>query len=95
MQWGTPPLGDSTDPPARSTTAADISPRGDEILIKSYTLTFLWRRPAGTSIAQALMADPCPVPTGPGEAITFTSDGSDHFTVAEGGHPMLVRFDRR
>lgn len=81
-------------------TAADISIRGDEILIRTYNKAGLWSRAPGESVAAALAGEPEPVPVpGPpaepqGEAIGFSSDASSYYTLGEGVAQPLYRFDR-
>ena len=73
-------------------TGADISPDGTEVVVRTYDRVFLWRRPAGTSVAAALAQPPCgyPVPAGAlGEAVAFTADGRDLVLTTEGaGAPV-------
>lgn len=64
-------------------TAADISPDGREILIKTYASTFLWRRAPGTSVASALGGTPCAVRNSAGETVAFTADGSGYLMTDE------------
>jgi hypothetical protein len=67
-------------------TAADISPDGARILVRSYDRAFLYLRAAGSSVAAALAAAPCDVPHADevqGEAIAFAADGSGYFSVSE------------
>jgi hypothetical protein len=73
--------------------SGSISPDGDEILIKG-SKTYLWRRPRGTSLLDALSDKPCMFQSAPGEAIAFSSDGQDYFTVAEGSHKPIYVFER-
>jgi hypothetical protein len=82
---------------ARTVTAGDISPKGDMILLRTYTQARIWRRPRGVSIAQALADPPCRVPVAPvlaqDEAITFRPDGGGYFTVREGPNPPIHWFE--
>jgi hypothetical protein len=67
-------------------TGGDISPSGDEILIRTYSTAFVWPRDAGESVVDALGGTPCPVPlqTEPqGEAIGYAADGKSYFTLSE------------
>jgi len=74
---------------ARATTGGDISVNGDEIVIRTYAVAWLWERAKGQSVGDALTAPPCTV-TLPdetqGEAIAFTADGHDLITTSEGGN---------
>lgn len=78
-----------------TTTAADISPDGSEIIIKTYTTQFLWRRGDNQTVEEALGGTPCPIPVGPGEGIGFSADGNAYYTVSEGLHTPLYHFDRK
>ena len=78
-----------------NTTSADISADGTEILIKTYTSTFLWRRDPGATVWDAFKTSPCPISNGPGEAIGMTPDKRSYFTIAEGSNVALYRFDRQ
>lgn len=78
-------------------TGGDISPTG-EIVIRTYERAFLWRRPAGLSVAEALALPACVVRLAPepqGEAISFGSDGRDLWTTSEGQGQRLLRYRRR
>ena len=70
----------------RAVTGADISPNGKEIIIRSYTRGYHWTRPEGGTVQSAFSQNRCEIPIAPepqGEAITFTSDGMNYFTVSE------------
>lgn len=67
-------------------TAGDISPSGDRIILRTYTAIWLWSRPAGTTLAQALSAVPTelPSPVEPqGEGLTFSADGRAWLSAGE------------
>jgi hypothetical protein len=73
-------------PVAFATTGGDISPEGDQVLIRTYTQAALWTRLPGETVAQALARPPCDVPLAPelqGEAIAFAADGSAYYTTSE------------
>jgi hypothetical protein len=78
-------------------TGGDISPDGDEVLIRGYSNASLWQRPpggnlwdafAGTAVSVPLVSEP------QGEAIAFDSTGEDYYTVSEGTYPTLYYFQR-
>jgi hypothetical protein len=76
-------------------TGADISPDGARILVRSYDHAFLYLRPAGGSVADALSRLPCDVPQveePQGEAIAFAADGSGYFTASEDSDQPLWFF---
>lgn len=68
-------------------TGAAISPDGSEILVRTYTQVFYWKRSAGQSVADALQRgtsrqlvtrlEP------QGEAICFDKDSKGFFTISE------------
>jgi hypothetical protein len=75
-------------------TAADASPDGRELAIKTPQDTFVWVRAPGTTMAQALAGAPCEVDAGPGEALAFGLDGRSLYTLPEGEGARLRRSDR-
>ena len=85
----------SATPNDRLATAADISPTGREILIKTYNQTYLWRRASGQSVADALRQSRCQV-THPGgsEAIAFSADESRYYSLTEGSGSLLYQVPR-
>ncbi|QJW88884.1 PE-PGRS family protein [Spirosoma taeanense] len=68
-------------------TGAAISPDGSEILVRTYTGLFYWKRNAGQSIADVLQHGnrrSLTVRLEPqGEAVCFTKDGRGFFTISE------------
>jgi hypothetical protein len=93
LQFGSAPLlGDA------SATGGDISPNGELIAIRSYDTAYAWRRPAGTTVEEALATPPCSLPVraeAQGEAFGFFSDGTGYFTVSEGTNEQLSRYVAR
>lgn len=81
--------------------AADISPDGQEILIKNYTHVYYWRRQGNESVLQALKREPISLPytTEPqGEAITFDRAGKGYYTLSEENNhkkPYLLFYARK
>lgn len=80
----------------------DLSPDGQEVLLKSYVQVFYWRRDDdATSLAALLQTEPRVLPYVPepqGEAIGFASDGSGYYTLSErqsGISPRLYFYQRR
>lgn len=76
-------------------TAADISPSGRSIVVKTFTTTYLWPRRRGATVAETLAAAPVApcrvVGAGDNEAIAFSIDGRQLAAVAEGtGAPLLT-----
>ena len=75
------------------TTAAAISPLGDQIAIRTYSDTaFIWRRDASATFTQAFETEPCPVTIASetqGESLDFSIDGDAFWTIPEGaGAPV-------
>jgi len=80
-------------------TAADISPDGNEIIIRSYATTSgrMYVRPLGGSIADAFNAPytSIPIPSESiGEAIGFDPNGRGFYTTGEGVGHGIWYFDR-
>jgi hypothetical protein len=80
-------------------TAADISPGGNEIIIRSYATSSgsLYVRPSGGSIADAFSTAPIAIPLrseGQGEAIGFDPNGWGYYTTSEGSNQPIYYFDR-
>ena len=85
-------------PGDRKATGGDISPRGDEIIVRTYDSAFLWRRAAGGTVADALAGSPCAVPLAnepQGEALGFAADGSGYYSLSEGSKQPLYFYARR
>ena len=80
-------------------TAADISPDGNEILIRSYGTNSakIFVRPTGGTIAAAFSTTPITIPLASepqGEAIGFDPNGRGYFTTSEGGGQPVYYFTR-
>lgn len=72
-------------------SGADISPDGGLIALRGYRSVWLFERPAGTSVGEALATEPCLAPSPDeiqGEAITIDPDWS-YYTVSEGSGPAV------
>lgn len=70
----------------RSATAADISPDGLHILVRSKTVGYLFERSIGQSVADALHGTGVFFTLGPelqGEAIGWAADGTGFYTTGE------------
>lgn len=79
-------------------TAADISVDGSQILLRSYASVYLYPRPQGTPLAEALAQTPCELPKPSerqGETIAWSPDSKSYFTLSEGRGQTLFRFDLR
>jgi hypothetical protein len=78
------------------TTAADVSPDGSELVVRTYAAVLVWHRQASTSVADALATAPCQGPVPPesqGEAVAFHTDGRGYVTMSEGAGPVLHQYD--
>jgi hypothetical protein len=77
--------------------AGDISPDGDELILKDLHNVYYYARPEGTSIAEALAGTPEELPyiSQPlGEGLTFDADGMGYYTHSEGANQPLYYFER-
>lgn len=66
--------------------AGDISPSGQEILLKNYTQVYYWWREPGQTLQQAFSQPARILPYEPepqGESICWAADASGYFTVSE------------
>jgi PKD repeat protein len=81
MDFSAPPLD------GKATTAADISPDGSRILVRTYQQEgWLWERAEGQSIPEAMQGIPCSIelPLEPqGESVAFSPDGEALWTISE------------
>lgn len=80
---------------ARLTTAGDISPRGDAILVRTYESVSLWTRGPEQSLSEAMLAERIELPYAEerqGESIAYTADGRGYFTISEGNNPSIYFF---
>ena len=80
-------------------TGADISPGGNEIILRSYATSSgsMYVRPPGGSIAAAFTTTPINIPLrfeGQGEAIAFDATGWGYYTTSEGSNEPIYYFDR-
>ncbi len=79
-------------------SGGDISPSGDVIVLRRESQGWLWRRPDGTSVGDALRAAPQEIPVRcrgqalNGEAIALVADGSGYYTISEGEHEPICLF---
>jgi hypothetical protein len=76
-------------------TAADVTPGGDVVGLRTYFSVVLFPRPPGSSLADALAQPSCNgavVSEPQGEALAFTRDGRGYVTSSEGTHPPLHLF---
>jgi hypothetical protein len=72
--------------PFNNIVAADISAKGDEILLKNYNQIFYWKRNKEESFMSILTRKPAELnysPEAQGESIVFRYDGSGFYTLSE------------
>ena len=87
--------------PFTTVTAADISTSGKEVLIKTYSAVYYWKRVGDQLIEELLQSKHLALPYEPeeqGEAITFKYDGSGYYTsteVAKGENVPLRFYPRK
>lgn len=75
--------------PFTMVTAADISPDGNEVLIKNYLNVYHWSKSGTESVSELLGTMPSRLPytvEPQGESIAWHSDGSRYFTLSEAGN---------
>jgi len=81
--------------PFTMVTAADISPNGNEVLIKNYLNVYHWSKSGSESISELLGTMPARLPytvEPQGEAIAWHSDNGTYFTLSETGNnePVIL-----
>jgi len=89
-------IGSGRGLPATMVTAADISPDGSTVLVRTYQDVLVFERPQGRPLAEAFEAKPCSAPSlaePQGEAIAFADDGASYVTIGEGAGPPVHRFE--
>jgi len=81
--------------------AADISPDGSEVLVKSYSTIYYWKRNPNETITDLLQRSSLLLPYDPepqGEAISFDFNGKGYYTINEkmrGMDQKLIFHNRR
>src|SRR4051794_12032782 len=76
-------------------TAADISPDGSTILVRTYASVLAFHRPAGRNVAAAFTKGPCTAPSvqeRQGEAVAFSAAGSAYSTSSGAPAQPIPRF---
>lgn len=72
--------------PMNFITAGDISPTGNEIVLKNYVYTYYWSRTGSEPLSTALKRSPTRItymPEPQGEAICFSEAGTGYYTISE------------
>jgi hypothetical protein len=81
--------------------SGDISPDGQELLLKNYESIFYWKKEPGVPWLEAIKTNPHRLPYQPepqGEAVAFTANGQGYVTLSEGKNfngPQHIYFYRR
>jgi len=73
-------------------TAADVTPDGQGILMRTYQDVVFFKRPKGAPLYKALTGRPCAAPAATenqGESIAAARIGAGYFTLSEGGNQPL------
>lgn len=83
---------------ALAVTAGDVSGNGRTIVLRTYDRAFVWSRGRGESLPSALRRPACTaradlLSEGQGEALALSRDGRAFYTVPEGRHPALRRYE--
>jgi hypothetical protein len=76
-------------------TAADATPAGDVVALRTYFSVVLYPRPNGSPLADAFAQPSCNgavASEAQGEALGFTRDGRGYVTASEGAFPPLHDF---
>jgi hypothetical protein len=76
-------------------TAGDISKDGKQVLIKSYTKVYYWKRSGNEPIWKTIQKPPRILPytqEKQGEAIGFTPDGKGYYTTSEGVYSPIYYY---
>jgi len=77
--------------PFSGATSAAVSPDGKEILVKTYTAIWEWKKNEGQTIEQAFTGTPMPLSyqlEPQGEAVCFKNDNTGFFTLSE--RPAII-----
>lgn len=83
-------------PGSASATAADLSPSGASLLVRTYGRLHLFTRATGEPWSDALARAPTRMPTQPelqSEAVAWLADGRGYVTAPEGASPPLARVE--
>ena len=76
-------------------TAGDISPDGQEIIVRGYFAASLWLRPKDGPMWKAFENSECSIPIileQQGEAICFDANGAGYYTTSEHRHQPIYYF---
>jgi len=77
-------------------TAGDISKDGQQVLLKSYTKVYYWKRQNDEPVWKTMQRKPQILPyieERQGEAIGFTPDGKGYYTCSEGVYTPIYHYN--
>ncbi len=83
--------------PFSTAVGGDISPDGEEMLIKKYNVMYYWNTDGDQTIDEILSDSLIIVPyirEPQGEAVCWAADLSGYYTISEGSHPHLYFYPR-
>ena len=89
-----PPLGSIRD----NIVAADVSPDGYEVMVKTYLQMLYWQREEGESLVELLAKEPMNAPYSiekQGEAVAWDTEGHGYFSIPEGSNPTISYYGRK
>lgn len=95
--YGTAVLRRKAELPWGWATGGDISPDGDEIIVRGYANASVWSRPAGSNLWDALKGTEHRVRLASekqGEAVSYDSTGAGYYTLSEGASQPLYYYAR-
>lgn len=78
--------------------AADISPDGDEVIVKTYLQMLYWQRAEGQSLMELLATEPMIAPyftEVQGEAVTWDAESAGYFSIPEGSSPIISYYGKK
>ena len=81
---------------AKYVVSGDISRDGQQILLKTYTNVYYWRRKGKEPISQTLRRVPTKLTyilEPQGEAVGFTPDGKAYYCISEGKNAVIYRYN--
>lgn len=78
--------------------AADISPDGLEVIVKTYLQMLYWPRENGQSLVSLLEQEPFSAPyviEKQGEAVAWNAEGTGYFSIPEGSNPTISFYGKK
>ncbi|XP_052772654.1 uncharacterized protein LOC128211679 [Mya arenaria] len=84
-------------PHTHTFVGGDISPNGQEVLVKDHSHIYYWHVNNGNYYETLRTQEPSQVPyhvEPQGEAVAWDKDGSGYYTISEGQHPKIYYYRR-